>query len=69
VKCSVNECKRRDVIEYYKFAREGKIENYTGISAPFDVPESPALVVDTEQCELDECVNYIHKFISSIISL
>ncbi|XPV75567.1 MAG: adenylyl-sulfate kinase [Desulfovibrio sp.] len=67
VKCSVEECENRDAKGYYKLAREGKIKNYTGISAPYDVPESPALVVDTEVCTLDECVATVFSFVEDII--
>ena len=39
VKCSLQECERRDVKGLYKMAREGKIKNYTGISAPYEASE------------------------------
>lgn len=63
IKCSVEECENRDVKGYYKLAREGKIKNYTGISAPFDLPENPDLVIDTEQCELEDCVEMALTFV------
>lgn len=40
-------CEERDVKGLYKKARAGEIKNYTGISAPYEVPEHPDLVLDT----------------------
>ncbi len=67
VKCSVEECERRDVKGYYKLARENKIKNYTGISAPFDVPENPAFIIDSEKDSLEKCVTDVLAFIQQII--
>ena len=48
VKCSIEECIRREPKGLYKKAIEGAIGNYTGISSPFEEPEDPDLVFDTE---------------------
>ena len=40
-------CEKRDVKGLYARARRGDIQNFTGISAPFEVPENPALSLDT----------------------
>jgi adenylylsulfate kinase len=47
----------------YKMARQGKIKNYTGVSAPYDEPISPDLVLETDKCSLDECVDQVVEFI------
>jgi adenylylsulfate kinase len=54
VKCSLAECERRDPKGLYKKARQGLIRNYTGISAPYEAPESPDLIVDTENLCLED---------------
>lgn len=54
VKCSVEECERRDPKGQYKKARAGIIKNYTGISSPYEEPLTPELVVDTETMDLEE---------------
>jgi len=54
VKCSIGECERRDPKGQYKKARAGIIKNYTGISAPYEKPETPELVIDTETMDLEE---------------
>jgi len=47
VKCDLEECERRDPKGLYKKARAGEIPEFTGISAPYEAPDSPELVVDT----------------------
>lgn len=48
-KCSLEECIRRDVKGLYRKAINGEIAYFTGISDPYEEPEQPELVVDTEQ--------------------
>jgi adenylylsulfate kinase len=69
VDCPVEVCEKRDVKGYYKLAREGKIKNYTGISAPYDIPESPDLVVDSDAETLLESVNKVLAFLADKIAL
>jgi adenylylsulfate kinase len=57
IKASVETCESRDVKGLYKKAREGKIQNFTGITSPYEAPENPEIVVDTENREIDECVD------------
>jgi len=59
VKCDVKACEKRDVKGMYKRARKGEIPNFTGISAPFDEPEHPDIVTDTEKKNVDGCVKKI----------
>lgn len=51
------ECERRDVKGLYAKARKGEIKNFTGISAPFEAPEHPALSLDTSKLSVEESVN------------
>lgn len=50
------ECEKRDVKGLYAKARRGEIKNFTGISAPFEAPEHPALSLDTSALSLEESV-------------
>ncbi len=59
VATSIEECERRDRKGLYKLAREGKIAEFTGISDPYDVPESPELRLDTENVEVDHCAHQV----------
>jgi len=57
--CSIEECERRDVKGLYKRARAGEIPNFTGISSPYEVPENPEISIDTENKNLDECIEQL----------
>ncbi|RYH08634.1 bifunctional sulfate adenylyltransferase/adenylylsulfate kinase [Tropicimonas sp. IMCC6043] len=59
VATSIEECERRDRKGLYKLAREGKIKEFTGISDPYDVPESPELRIDTETVDVDYCAQQV----------
>lgn len=45
-------CEMRDPKGLYELARKGKISNFTGISAPYEAPEAPDLVIQTEGCTI-----------------
>ena len=51
VRASVDECARRDPKGLYERARAGELADFTGVSAPYEEPVAPELVLDTE---LDE---------------
>ena len=63
VSTPIEECERRDVKGLYAKARRGEIKNFTGISAPFEAPAQPALVLDTSALSLEEYVNKILELI------
>ncbi len=63
VKCSIEECEKRDPKGQYKKARAGIIKNYTGISAPYEEPENPDLVIDTQQTTIDEAVSSVMELL------
>ncbi|WKV13144.1 adenylyl-sulfate kinase [Marivirga harenae] len=53
VDCPVEVCEERDVKGLYAKARKGEIPDFTGISAPFDVPINPDVAVDTANQKLE----------------
>lgn len=59
----LEECERRDVKGLYAKARKGEIKNFTGISAPFEVPAHPALSLDTSKLSVEESVNKLLELI------
>jgi len=63
VKCSLNECEKRDVKGLYKKARSGEIKQFTGIDSPYEEPESAELIVDTTVMTTEESVNAILKYL------
>ena len=52
-------CESRDVKGLYARARSGEIRDFTGISSPYEEPESPELVVNTGSAPLDACVDQV----------
>ena len=52
-------CESRDVKGLYKKARAGEIKNFTGISDPYEAPESPDLDIKTHELTLDQSVNVV----------
>jgi adenylylsulfate kinase len=76
VKCSVQECISRDPKGLYKKALNGEIKNYTGISSPFEEPDHPDLILNTQDLSIEEAVsqtlNFLQKndfFVSKATSL
>jgi adenylylsulfate kinase len=59
IKCSVGACERRDPKGQYKKARARIIKNYTGIDAPYEEPETPDLVIDTEKSDIETSVKMV----------
>jgi adenylylsulfate kinase len=56
VEATLETCEGRDVKGLYRKARAGEIPEFTGISAPYEAPEKPELVVDTNRQSVDESV-------------
>jgi adenylylsulfate kinase len=65
VKASIEEVTKRDVKGLYKKAIAGEIKNFTGISDPYEEPENPDLLIDTEKEELQESVEKVLNFLST----
>ncbi len=63
VAASVETCESRDVKGLYKKARAGEIPDFTGISAPYEAPERPELVLDTNCQSVDESVGQLVSFL------
>lgn len=61
--CPLLVCEQRDVKGLYKKARTGELSNFTGISAAYDPPQKPELVIDTHLLDINACVDLILKFL------
>jgi len=64
-KASLEVCESRDVKGLYKRARAGEIKNYTGIDSPYEEPNNPELVIDTDNESLEESIAKIIDFLKS----
>ena len=62
-------CEQRDVKGLYAKARRGEIKDFTGVSAPFEAPQSPDLELDTSLLSLEESVNSLLSYILPKIEL
>ena len=56
-------CESRDPKGLYKKARAGIIPNFTGISAPYEAPENPELVMETVSNDVDACANQVLEYL------
>jgi len=63
VRCSIPELSRRDVKGLYEKALRGEIKNFTGISDPYEEPQNPEVIVDTEHETLEESVAKILDYL------
>lgn len=65
VNASLETCEKRDPKGLYKKARAGEIKNFTGISDPYEAPEKPELVLDSDNKSIDqladEVIAYLEK--------
>ncbi|MBX6423676.1 adenylyl-sulfate kinase [Thermosulfurimonas sp. F29] len=64
VKCSPETCEKRDPKGLYRKAREGKIHEFTGVNAPYEEPENPDLVLNTEEEDLETCIRKVLQMLS-----
>jgi len=63
LRLNVEVCAKRDPKGLYKKARAGEIRNMTGISAPYEEPEHPSLIIETDKLGLQQCVDKVIKFL------
>ncbi len=63
INCPVEVCEERDVKGLYAKARRGEIKNFTGIDSPFEIPDDPALRVNTAENDLETSLNQLLAFV------
>lgn len=63
VKCPVEVCERRDPKGLYKKARAGEIKGFTGVDDPYEEPEDPEIVLETDKMEVNRCVEVIINYL------
>ncbi len=63
VKCPLEICEQRDSKGFYKKARSGIIQQFTGIDDPYEEPENPEIVIETDKLSVEECADRIVKFL------
>lgn len=66
---SLEVCEDRDPKGHYKKARQGEIPDFTGVSAPYEEPENPELVIDTGALSVDDSLDLLGQYIDKNFSL
>jgi bifunctional enzyme CysN/CysC len=69
VKADVATCERRDPKGLYKKARAGEIEDFTGVSAPYEEPENAEITIDTREQTVAESVAALMEFVTTQLCL
>ncbi len=64
-KCPLDVCEQRDVKGLYQRARAGEIKQFTGISSPYEPPQKPELIIETNKLELSEAVEDVIKLLEN----
>ena len=64
-RCPIEVCEQRDEKGLYKRARKGELEEFTGISSPYEEPELPELTLNTAEMPLEECVARVMEALSN----
>ena len=63
--CPLEVCEKRDTKGMYKLAREGKISNFTGVSAPYEPPLNPEIILNTHNLDIESCITSILDYLKS----
>ncbi len=66
VKCSLEECEKRDIKGMYAKARAGEIKDFTGINHPFEEPDNADIIVETDKQTIEESREIILKALDSM---
>lgn len=67
VSTPLEECEKRDVKGLYAKARAGEIPNFTGISAPYEIPAEPDITIDTTGMTIDEAADFVMGKLQEIL--
>jgi adenylylsulfate kinase len=59
ISTSLQECEHRDTKGLYKKARKGVVKDFTGIDSPYEAPDNPDVIIDTQNKSVSDCVQLI----------
>ena len=59
VRCPLEVCRGRDVKGLYAHAASGRVAQFTGVTAPYEEPESPAVVIDTSSTPVETSIGIL----------
>ncbi len=61
--CPADICQQRDPKGHYQMAKAGKLKDYTGVSAPYEAPRDPELVLDTVKLGIEASVERVERLL------
>lgn len=64
-RATLQSCEHRDPKGHYALARAGKIASFTGVSAPYEAPQAPALTLDCDTCSVMENVERLLQWMEA----
>ena len=65
VSTPIEVCEKRDPKGLYAKARQGTIQNFTGVSSPYEAPEAPEIEIDNSNLTIAECVDRVIRYLES----
>lgn len=65
IKCPLDVCEQRDTKGLYKKARAGEVKEFTGISAPYEEPMNPEIIIDTSMMSVEQSTKNILKYLEN----
>ncbi|MEK4069763.1 adenylyl-sulfate kinase [Peribacillus sp. FSL R5-0717] len=65
IKCPIEECEVRDPKGLYDKARKGIIKDFTGIDSPYEEPEQPEIILESDQYSIEECVEHVIGYLTA----
>ncbi len=65
VKTPLEVCEERDPKGLYKKARAGEIKDFTGISAPYEEPKNPEIILETDKLSIEECAEKVIDYLKN----
>ena len=67
IKASIDTCEKRDAKGLYSKARKGEIKDFTGISAPYEAPAMPDLIIDTDAGDVNTSIDQLVDYIARVV--
>ncbi|MCK1982952.1 MULTISPECIES: adenylyl-sulfate kinase [Peribacillus] len=65
IKCPIEECEVRDPKGLYDKARKGIIKDFTGIDSPYEEPEQPEIILESDKYSIEECVEQVIGYLTA----
>lgn len=61
--CPIHVCEDRDPKGLYKKARQGEIPDFTGINSPYEIPDCPEIIIETNTTTIEESIQRIFAYL------